>query len=267
MTRTQLKPIIALFLVLFTVISVLPLGRWASKPETYAGTIASIDRKTETVMALAATSAAVSTGLTFIPDDAATPIADKLADFAEYFLLILCVLLTEKYMLTIVGAGVFRFLIPLIFLFFGISLFRRNNVLCRLAVKMAAFGLIVSLTIPLGIWVSDMVYDTYRFSIDNTIAAAEELSQETEALSTAKDKEGIFSILDKISETVSGLTRKASRILSSFMQSLAVLVVTACVIPLLVMAFLIWFIKLFTGTEVSIPIRYRFLPAPEADPE
>ena len=62
----------------------------------------------ETVLKLTASSTAASAGITAIPGDAGTPIAEKLADFSEYGILILCVLYAEKYLLSILGSGVFK---------------------------------------------------------------------------------------------------------------------------------------------------------------
>ena len=119
---------------------------------------ASIDEKVDTVMKLTATATLASVGISAIPDDTATPIAEKLTDFTEYFLLILCVLYAEKYLLSVVGAGAFKVLIPLACLLFGASLFFAGKKLRPLALKLAALAVALYLVIPLSITVSDMIY-------------------------------------------------------------------------------------------------------------
>ena len=113
MEHTMKKLLIAALLILLAVVSCLFLADKAMAPATHNKTIASIDDKTVTVLKLTATSTVASAAISAIPGDTATPIAEKLADFTEYFLLILCVLYSEKYLLTIMGAGTFRILIPL----------------------------------------------------------------------------------------------------------------------------------------------------------
>ena len=122
----------------------------------------------------------------------------------------------------------------------------------RLAVKLAVIGLAFYFVIPLSIRVSDMIYGAYRDSIDSTITSAEALSDETAALAdAAEDKNIISSILSRLSETADSLTDKAANILNRFVETLAVMIVTSCVIPILVLLFFLWLIKLLTGIDLS----------------
>lgn len=263
------KALIAVLLVLVAVISILPVADWMSTPETYTRTIESIDEKVSTVLKLTAASTLASAGMSAIPGDAATPIAEKLADFTEYFLIVICVLFAEKYLLTIIGVGVFKILIPIVCVILLISLFRNPMVLRRLAVKALVIGLCICVTIPLSIRVSDFIYDTYRVSIDDTIASAEQLTEDTSELAEAQDEGVIRSILNRLSENVTSLSDRAARILNRFVESLAVLIVTSCVIPLLVLLFFIWLIRLVTGIKIGPPTMHlRYLvkkkkPRPE----
>ena len=75
------KILICVLLLLAAVISLLFLGDWAMKIETHDHTINSIDDKVDMVMKLTAASTVASAGISAIPGDTATPIAEKLADF------------------------------------------------------------------------------------------------------------------------------------------------------------------------------------------
>ena len=252
MEHTLKKVLIAVVLLLIGVVSFLFLADVASAPETHAGTIASIDEKTDTVLKLTATSTLASAAVSAIPGDTATPIAGKRADFPEYFLLILCVLYSEKYLLTIIGAGAFKVLIPIACLLLGIGQFWSGRVLKRLAAKIGIIALAFYFVIPLSIRVSDMIYSAYRESIDRTISSAEALSDETAALADAADDKNIInSILSRLSETADSLTDKAANILNRFVETLAVMIVTSCIIPVLVLLFFIWLVKLLTGVDLS----------------
>lgn len=247
------RTLAAVILIFAAAVSGLLIANWAASQETYAATVASIDEKVETVLKLTATSTVSSAGISAIPGDTATPIAEKLADFTEYFLLILCVLYSEKYLLTVIGAGVFRILIPCACGLALIGLYGSSGVMKRLAVKIGAFGIALFIAIPTSIWISDAIYDTYQLSIDQTITAAEAFSEETAELSGQKDTGVIAAILDRISETASSLSDKAAKLMNRFIEALAVLIVTSCVIPVLVLLFFIWLIKMLTGIEVPVP--------------
>ncbi len=255
MEQSLKKILICVVLLLVGVVSFLFVADAASAPETHAGTIASIDEKTDTVLKLTATSTLASAAVSAIPGDTATPIATKLADFTEYFLLILCVLYSEKYLLTIIGAGAFKILIPAACLLLAVGLFRHGRVLNRLAAKIGIIALALYFVIPISIRVSDIIYGAYRESIDSTISSAEALSDETAELRDAADDKNIIgSILSRISETADSLTDKAANILNRFVETLAVMIVTSCIIPVLVLLFFVWLIKLLTGVDLSASV-------------
>lgn len=244
------KILLAAVLVFAAVLSFFPIANFASKTETHTASIASLDEKATSVLKLTAATTLTSAGVSAIPGDTATPIAEKLADFTEYFLLVLCVLYAEKYLLTIIGAGAFRVLIPLALLLLVISLFWNPRTMKRLAVKLLVFALTVCVTIPISIKVSDMIYTTYRGSIDYTLNAAEDLTDETSQLDGVKEDAGLLQkVLGELSETVSSLADKAARTLNYFVEALAVLIVTSCVIPVLVIVFFVWLIRLLTGAR------------------
>lgn len=253
---------IAVFVVLAFVasISAFPVANFFASPEMHEASIQSIDDKVSTVLTLTAASTALSAGITFLPDDAATPIAEKLADFSGYFLLILCVLYAEKYLLSVVGLASFRVIVPIICGLVFLSMFWKPRELKQLAFKLGAFGLALLLVIPSGLWVSDRIYDTYRSSIDKTIAEAQSFTSETAELSLTTD-EGLFNkLLSGISETVTTLFSKVTGIVNKFVEALAVLIVTSCIIPVLVLLFFLWLVKMLTGIDITVyssrPLRF-----------
>ncbi len=253
MSETALKKILLAALLLgLALFSFLFLADKAAAPATHAATVGVIDEKTEDVLKLTASASLASFGVSAIPGDTATPIAGKLADFAEYFLLILCVLYSEKYLLGIIGAGVFKVLIPCACVLAGVSLFCHPRLFRRLAVKLAAVGIALYLLIPFSFKVSDMIYGAYRGTIDATIDAAETLSDETAPLADAAGDKGLVaSILDRLSETATSLTDKAVDAVNRFVETLAVMIVTSCVIPLLVLLFFLWVVRQLTGVDLS----------------
>lgn len=64
------------------------------------------------MLELTAASTAASAAITLLPGDTATPIAEKLADLSGYFLIVLCAIFLEKYLLTITSYVSFTILIP-----------------------------------------------------------------------------------------------------------------------------------------------------------
>ena len=260
--ESKLKRILfALLLVLAAVLSFFVLSGLTGKLEAALGVADNLDAKADTVLKLTASSTLLSAGLTAIPSDIATPIAEKLADFSEYFIFILCVIFSEKYLLGILGTASFKILIPFSCGFRCFSLFRESETAKRLSWKLAILAIALVVIIPLSLWVSDRVYDTYNASIEETITASEELSGTTSELSEAgEDRNLVSSILERLSTTGTELANKAARVVNRYVQSLAVMIVTSCVIPILVLVFLLWLIKTLTGVAIpmsSLPVHRK----------
>ena len=249
MNNTATKIVICIALIAIAVVSFFPIAERYTSPDRYTDYVVSIDEKTETVLKLMAASTVTSAGITAIPGDTATPIAEKLADFSEYFLLILCMLYAEKYLLTIIPYGVFKGLIPLVCALFGVGLIWNGQVMRRQGFKLLLIAAALLLVIPLSVRTSDMIYNTYQDSIDTTIASAEALTEETEELAAAKDANMIDRILNRLSETTGGMVDKASKVLNRFVETLAVMIVTSCLVPILVLLCFLWIVKQLTGID------------------
>ena len=267
-SNSSLKIIlITVVCVLIAALSFFFLAKILSSPETYSGIIRSIDDKVETVLKLTASSTAASAGITAIPGDAGTPIAEKLADFSEYGILILCVLYAEKYLLSILGSGVFKFIIPIVCILYPLGFFHDLEGIKPILKKIAIVSLALYFVIPLSVHISDRIYDTYQASIDSTISAAEDLAEDaTIAGSTAEDQNTIQRIWNALSESASSFAERGAEILNRFIESLAVMIVTSCVIPILVLVFSLWIINQVFGFSIPAPSRHPrlspHLPAP-----
>ena len=251
MSRNVSKAVIIVSLIAIALVSFFPVAARYTDPARYTDYSASIDDKTETVLKLMAVSTLTSTGITAIPGDTATPIAEKLADFSEYFLLILCVLYAEKYLLTVIPYGVFRGLVPIVCLLFAAGRLWNPALLDRQGRKLLLVGLALLLVIPLSVRTSDMIYATYQESIDSTIASAEALTGEAEQLTEAENTGMFDKIKGLLTETRDSLVDKASTVLNRFVETLAVMIVTSCLIPILVLLFFVWVIKQLTGVDLG----------------
>lgn len=277
-SRTRKYVMLGITLVI-ALVSFFVLGPMFSRPETYGTTIAALDEKKETVMSLVGASTGSSAAISLLPGDFATPIAEKLIDLSSNFLIVLAAIYLEKYLLTILGFASFRILIPASCLLLGISAFLdgqrpMRGMLAGVAAKLFLFGLAAVLVVPSSVWVSGMIERTYKESINQTIADAEHTQDEVEATSgSAVEQEGpttgttnilesltqIPNAISQIPSEVNDLTKRAQDSVNNFIEALAVMIVTSCVIPVLVLFFFMWVVQLLLGVNVSMPS--RMLPA------
>ncbi|MBO7728416.1 MAG: hypothetical protein J6S50_07900 [Oscillospiraceae bacterium] len=269
MNKTLSKVLRAVIPLLVAAASVFVIAGYAASPQFHASTISSLDEKTGTVLELTAASAAASAAITLLPGDTATPIADKLAELSSYFLIVISAIYLEKYLTTITGYAAFVILIPAACILLSVNVFARKEMIRRVAWKLTVFGLAVALVIPASVRVSDMIDETYSASIQSTINAAiqttdqiavEEGEGEEEA-EAAEETGGIRGFITGVKETVTSSGENIKRVLNNFVNALAVMLVTSCLIPILVMLFFIWVTKILIGSDVALVPRR--IPAEE----
>lgn len=276
----QKKILFALIPIVIALLSFFVIARFTSSIEFNAKTIQSLDDKKTTVMELAAASTAASAAITLIPGDVGTPIANKLADLSSYFLIILCAIYLEKYLVTITGYAAFKILVPIACVFFSGYLLWRKEILRVVAQKFLLFGLAVYLVISASVKVADMIETTYASSIESTIETAKQTTDEIESEtgesgqvddkssneksqsdSDSDSKEnagGFFSgLFNKVQEGVSTATANVENVLNNFIEALAILLVTSCLIPILVLIFFVWLVKMLLGLNIDIPTSVR----------
>ncbi len=248
-------------LIVVALLSIFVFSNIATSPSINAGTIQSLDDKKVVVMSLAAVTAASSTALTLIPGDVAMPIANQIAELSTYFIVILCAILLEKTLITAVGYVSFTFIIPFACAL-GISyLFVNKGVLKVFAIKLAILGIVLSAAIPISVHVSDIIYSTYQESIEQTVETVElnnEYIDETKKDLSANDKNWIENIGDylsnitsKIGIGISAITEKAENTLSTLLDTIAVLIITSCVIPIVILMIFAWIIKILFGFNIN----------------
>lgn len=260
--KTALKIILPLIVAL---LSICVVSKYAASPEFHKKTIETLDAKKTTVMELTAASTAASAAITLLPGDTATPIATKLADLSSYFLLVVCAIYLEKYLVTITGYAAFVFLIPAACVLLSLHAFLKNNVCKQLAIRLITFALISFIAIPASVSVSNLIENTYRASIQDTITSAKETTEQIEENTKASDEDssgsdenkGIISgIISKVQDTVSAVTATAAdfeNVLNNFIEALAVMLVTSCLIPILVLLFFVWLAKLLLTIDPDWP--------------
>lgn len=210
-------------------------------------------------MELTAASTAASAAITLLPGDTATPIAEKLADLSTGFLLVLCAIYLEKYLLTVTGYAAFRVLVPAACVLLIVHVFRGQAWSRALARRLLAFAAAVVLVIPVSVGVSDLIEATYQTSLEATLSAAREATEEVtdSAGATEEADEGFFSglwsqVTESVTGAVSGVSEQVGEMVNRFLEALAVLLVTSCVIPLLVLVFFVWLAKLLVRAGLPV---------------
>ena len=250
--------------------------------KTWDSTIEVIDQKKGNVLALTTSCVALSAGITALPGDTGTPVAEQLAQLSGNLGIVLAVLYLEKYLLTILWSVGLGILIPLALVLFAVSLgihgrWSTSAVLRRVATRVLVVAVIGMALVPASVWVSQKVDETYQVSIEQTeqkaTGAAEASSSKSKKKSEAKtDKnvleqltEGASSLLTSVTDSAKSMTDEVVQQVTDLIEGVIVMIVTSCVIPLLVLAAFLWLGHVLLGIDISGPTNYltgRFLSAP-----
>jgi len=177
---------------------------------------------------------------------------------------ILSVIYLEKFLLTTFGFLAFGILIPMACVLFAIAVFLRRGTLTkvnlqRLGTKLTAFGLALALVVPASVWLTDNIDKTFDESIAASNAAAQQATQELEESvqeDTQEDKGLLEGIADAMQDGFTAITQGVQDALDNLGQQLnnmidtvAVMVVTSCLIPLIVLMVFLQVVKIITGLD------------------
>ena len=240
---TRIKNIIAVVLALALIaISMTAAAEHFSKPEAFRSEIESLNEKQQTVLLITGATTVTSTIITALPGDAGTPIAQKLTDISGYLLIVLTAIFLEKYLILMLPLAACRILFPLAFALALAWYLVGKEALLKLAIKFAAFGLAICLLIPTSVWVSDFIDGTFESSVNATIENATETNEEIREMTsiTAIIKNKVEEITNMVKEEING-----------FLEATAVMLVTSCVIPILVLVFFVWIVRVILGVDLG----------------
>lgn len=162
------------FIVVLVVLAL--LSGFVARPhyadtKTWDSTIEVIDQKKGNVLALTTSCVALSAGITALPGDTGTPVAEQLAQLSGNLGIVLAVLYLEKYLLTILWSVGLGILIPFSLVLFAVSLgihgrWSTSAVLRRVATRVLVVAMIGMALVPASVWVSQKVDETYQVSIE-----------------------------------------------------------------------------------------------------
>ena len=250
----------AFILALTIILSCTVMGNKLTDPATYSHTIEVLDHNRTTILGLTAASAAASAAVSALPDDVCSPLSQEISDFTTYFMMILSVIYLEKYLLTILAAAACYLLIPVGCSALLINCFFPKGLLQSIGTKLLIFGAAVLLVIPTSVWVSDQINAIYSESIAITVESASAVSENLIG-EVADEGDENTTVIDEakaplgdLSGSVAGVVEQFKNLLNRFIEATAVMIVTTCLIPLLVILFFVWIVKTLFNVQIILPV-------------
>lgn len=243
------------------------VSKVVTEPEFNKSAIESLDEKEEIVMRLTLAAAASSTALTLIPGDVAMPVADQIAELTNYFIVILVAILLEKMLISVVGYVSFTYIIPFACFIGILYMYTKKELLLSIAIKMAIFGIVLFLAIPASLQISNLIVESYQDRLNQTLETVEKnkeyIEENNNELST-EDKSWMNKVGDYAAQITSNIENKLSEMVSkgedtlaAFLNAIAILIVTSCVIPIVVILIFGGIIKILFGFEIKMSTLFR----------
>ena len=248
MNFTKEKLVKILFVTFLMVFSFTVLTRVIPEMKFVQKTIEHLEESQNTVMKFSGSTIATSLSLSALPDDFATPLASTLSDLNTYFIFIFAVLFVEK---LVVIQGIkysLALIIPAACVLSIVSIVTEKNVFKNLAKKFLILGLSIIMVIPISTHVTETVCADYLTYVDETIEEADAGANKINDIMAEGNEEETF--FDKLTEAFKTAIRDMSDLLEYFknvmrkcVNSVAVMLVTTFVLPMLTMFLFKWLLK------------------------
>lgn len=253
-----------IFFLVIALVSYVWIAEYTASPEHHVEIIEALEEKHTQVLELTALSTALSMGVSALPDDIGTPIAQKLADISTYLILILCAIFLEKYLVTITGYAAFKILIPVACLLSILYILWNSEGCFKLAKKVFMFGIAIYLVVPTSIRVSNLIENTYQLSVEvSDVVTEEELQiEESSQVEESTEKMGLWekvksSIADfttNVEKTVTQSVENVEEKINIIIEGVAVMIVTSCILPIALLFFFTWIIRIILGIDINFKI-------------
>lgn len=253
-----------LIYVLMIVLSVTVISDKLSSPEFHSETIRVLEEQKADALALNVAITVASTALSAIPDDTATPIADKLAGLSLPMFMIVTFIYLEIFLLTSLGWIASSLLFPASCLLgIGYVLCRRD-VMMIWSKKLLIFSLALAFLIPISTAVTSHVENTFSETVNQKLHAAYHVIDAAESEEEEENTNAFLSFFSNLGDSVASLGNsftslvdRAKNMLGTVVDAVAVLLITSCVIPVVTLILLLKAVKFVLNIDISV--RYLVL--------
>ena len=232
-----------------------------------------------------------ATTASLILGDRASSISDKLLDLTGYFMIILFAIMLEKYLVTIMGLVSFKIIIPIACILFSVFTIIDRKAMRKISLKLIVFAVAAFLIIPLSINVSNTIENTYEEAnivrvteesekIENEIKESSantdnnsindnvDVEKETQAtngiigsvkglFADAKDNitNGISGVVNSVIKSANENIDKLTKHLNKMIKTIAVMLITTCTIPILMIIVFLWLVKVLFRIDFNIELK------------
>lgn len=254
----RVKAVKILLAVLISVSSVFVLAYKVPENRYVKETLDSLEESKATVMEFSGATIAVSLAITALPDDFGSPLANTLTDMNKYFVFIFAVLYVER-LIVVEGMKLsFVCIIPIACGLYILAVLSGRDFFKKFAAKLMILALAIIFVIPISTHVTEKVCEDYLVYVDETIEEADAGAEKVNEI-MASGEEG-KTVFDKLTDAFKTAIRGISDLLAYFenvlkkcVNSIAIMIVTTCVVPVLVLLLFRWLLRELFSLNLQTP--------------
>lgn len=221
-------------------------------------TITHLEKSQNTVMTFSSATIATSLAISALPDDFASPLANTVSDLNTYFVFMFAVLFVEK-LIVVEGVKIsLAYIIPAACILYMIFILTTKEVFKNFATKLLILGISVILVIPFSTHFTETVCKDYLVYVDETIAEADAGAAKVNEVMTSSNEDSSF--FDKLSnafktaiQSVTDLLTYFKNVVKKCVNSVAIMLVTTFVLPLLILMLFRWLLKELFALHIPAP--------------
>ena len=247
-----------LFWAFIAIFSIVVLARKIPEAEFVQNTVDRLEESQNTIMAFSGTTIATSLAISALPDDFASPLASTVSDLNTYFVFMFAVLFVEK-LLVVEGIKIaLMYIIPIACLLYVLSLLTAREMFKNFGIKLMILGISIIFVIPFSTHFTETVCEDYLDYVDETIAEADAGAAKINEVMASGNEESSF--FDKLSnafktaiQSVTDLLNYFKNVIKKCVNSVAIMLVTTFVVPLLMLMLFRWLLKELFALHIPMP--------------
>ena len=247
-----------LFWAFVAIFSIVVLARKIPEAAFVQNTVDRLEESQNTIMTFSGTTIATSLAISALPDDFASPLASTVSDLNTYFVFMFAVLFVEK-LLVVEGIKIaLMYIIPIACLLYVLSLLTAREMFKNFGIKLMILGISIIFVIPFSTHFTETVCEDYLDYVDETIAEADAGAAKINEVMASGNEESSF--FDKLSnafktaiQSVTDLLNYFKNVIKKCVNSVAIMLVTTFVVPLLMLMLFRWLLKELFALHIPMP--------------
>ena len=255
LTEKSLKILLAVFVMVF---SFTVLVQKIPETKYVQNTVERLEESQNTIMKFSGSTMGTSVAISALPDDFGSPLAGTIADLNMYFIFMFAVIFVEK-LLVLEGIKIaLAYMIPAACLLYVAFVLSNKNVFKNFANKLVILGMAIIIVIPFSTYFTETVCNDYLEYVEETIEEADAGAAKINEVMAASDEEATF--FDRISaafktsiQSVSDLLAYFKNVVRKCVNSVAIMLVTTFVVPMLILMLFRWLLKELFALHIPFP--------------